>query len=154
MLSFVDLFCGIGNFSLPIARAGASVTGFELDASAIERASQNSAHNGLSQSTSFHVHDLYTAPLDLKESGPLGQIHGLLLDPPRSGAGPHLREWLASSSISRVVYVSCNPKTFATDALQFAAQGFKLEHVGAYDMFPNTSHVETLGLFVRVQDNG
>ena len=139
-----DLFCGIGNFSLPLARAGAKVAGFEAESTSIERACMNAAHNGLMGSVQFAVADLYsdTCTLDL------GSTAALVLDPPRSGAGPQLATWLGRQ-LRRIVYVSCNPTTFATDAALLASLGFKLREVGIYDMFPQTAHVETLGLFTR-----
>ena len=73
----------------------------------------------------------------------------MLLDPPRSGAGPNLSRWLSGPRLETVVYVSCNPATFATDARTFSEFGFALTRVGIYDMFPQTSHVETLGVFSR-----
>ncbi|MEQ9451872.1 MAG: 23S rRNA (uracil(1939)-C(5))-methyltransferase RlmD [Pseudomonadales bacterium] len=141
--TIADLFCGIGNFSLPIARAGAQVVGFELDPSAIEQAAYNSRANDLTARACFNVHDLYRAPL------PLEPVTAMLLDPPRSGAGPLLGQWVAQPALERLVYVSCNPVSFAADAHTLSQAGFKLSEAGVYDMFPYTAHVETLGYFVR-----
>ena len=77
----------------------------------------------------------------------------LLLDPPRTGAGANLPAWL-HAGVERVVYVSCNPVTFAADAAVLAAAGFQLAQAGVYDMFPQTAHVETLGVFRRVRGAG
>jgi 23S rRNA (uracil1939-C5)-methyltransferase len=140
----LDLFCGIGNFSLPIAAAGLRVQGLEASASAIERAQMNARLNGLSERCEFAVQDLYDA-----DCLNLGQADYLLLDPPRSGAGPNLPAWLESTGAIRVVYVSCSPRSFAQDARVLLSAGFRLEQVGIYDMFPNTAHVETLGIFQR-----
>ncbi len=142
----LDLFCGLGNFSLALARAGHVVTGIEAGEAAVDRARDNAALNGLSKRSSFRAVDLY---------GPAGAVlpeaevaEALLLDPPRSGAGPNLRGWL-SASVRKVVYVSCNPVTFATDAVILKEAGFQLRDVGIFDMFPRTTHVETFGVFTR-----
>ena len=140
----VDLFCGIGNFSLPLARRGARVTGFETAPGAIARARENAAHNGLRGQCEFHQADLYDPGY-----GALGDAQLLLLDPPRTGAGPNLAKWLDAPSLRRAVYVSCNPLTLAQDALVFRDGGFVLSEVGAYDMFPQTTHIETLAVFTR-----
>jgi 23S rRNA (uracil1939-C5)-methyltransferase len=139
-----DLFCGIGNFSLVAARQGFRLKGFELSAGAIASAQSNALLNGLASACEFRVTDLYDPDFELP-----GDAQQLLLDPPRSGAGPHLAEWLRSKALQRVIYVSCNPATFASDAAVLGGQGFALDEVGVFDMFPHTSHVETLGVFVR-----
>jgi len=140
----LDLFCGIGNFSLPLAASGLAVRGLEAAAPAIERARQNAQYNGLAERCEFAVQDLYDA-----DCLNLGQADYLLLDPPRSGAGPNLLAWLETTGARRVAYVSCSPKSFAQDAAVLKQAGFSLEQVGIYDMFPNTAHVETLGIFQR-----
>jgi 23S rRNA (uracil1939-C5)-methyltransferase len=139
-----DLFCGIGNFSLVMARLGAQVKGFEANAGAIERARSNAALNGVASRCEFHVADLYDPAYELPDDA-----RYLLLDPPRSGAGTNLASWVRKRALERVVYVSCNPVTFASDAAVLIGRGFTLEEVGIFDMFPHTSHVETLGVFVR-----
>ena len=73
----------------------------------------------------------------------------MLLDPPRSGAGDELVNWVSGSNVQRIIYVSCNPTSFAKDAAVLNDQGFLLEEVGIFDMFPQTTHIETLGIFVR-----
>jgi len=104
----------------------------------------NADHNGLSGQCEFEVQDLYDS------DGPSpGQADYLVLDPPRSGAGPNLPAWLEATGARRVVYVSCSPRSFALDARVLQKAGFVLEQVGIYDMFPNTAHVETLGIFQR-----
>ena len=140
----VDLFCGIGNFTLAVARLGATVSGFESAAGAVARAGINARRNGLAGRAEFAVADLYDARCPT-----LPDADCLLLDPPRSGAGPNLERWADSSRLSRIAYVSCNPRTFAADAARLATLGFSLQEVGIFDMFPHTAHVETLGLFVR-----
>jgi 23S rRNA (uracil1939-C5)-methyltransferase len=142
--SVIDLFCGIGNFSLPLAVSGLRVRGLEAAEPAIERAKLNARHNGLNERCEFAVQDLYHA-----DCLNLGQADYLLLDPPRSGAGPNLPVWLEVTGARRIAYVSCSPKSFAQDAALLQRAGFSLEQVGIYDMFPNTAHVETLGIFQR-----
>ena len=137
-----DLFCGIGNFSLPLARRGHRVLALEGDAGCIDRAKHNAAFNGLSGRCEFSVADLYQAP-DLPPG--LGAV---LVDPPRSGLGSALVEAL-SGRTDRLAYVSCNPATFAGDARHLVDLGFKLAEVAVYDLFPHTAHVETFGLFER-----
>jgi len=138
----IDLFCGIGNFSLPLAASGARVLGFEGTPSAVERARDNAARNGLDGRCEFTVRDLYDP-----DSTVMGKGDVLLLDPPRSGAGPNLVSWVNSSEAHRVVYVSCSPASFAADAADLCRMGFRLVQVGVFDMFPHTAHVETLGVF-------
>ncbi len=140
-----DLFCGIGNITLPLARAGAAVYGYEAAADAIEMARHNAGLNGLEQRTQFAVADLYT------ENFRLPDVDTLVLDPPRSGAGPYLPAWLEGFNGRDIVYVSCNPATFASDAGILDAAGWMLERVGIFDMFPHTAHVETIGHFVPRQ---
>jgi len=150
-LSIADMFCGIGNFSLPLARCGAQVQGWEAATSAIDRAITNAQRNALSARTRFAVANLYGQPGDKKLKSPVAQVRGvdaLVLDPPRSGAGPALASWL-DSQVRKVAYVSCNPATFASDAAVLLRHGFTLNEVGIYDMFPHTAHVETLGVFER-----
>ena len=137
-----DLFCGIGNFSLPLARRGHRVLGLEGDAGCIDRAKGNAALNGLSGRCEFSVADLYKAP----QLPP--QLGAVLVDPPRSGLGSDLVEAL-SARTDRLAYVSCNPDTFARDARQLVDYGFNLTQAAVYDLFPQTAHIETFGLFQR-----
>ena len=145
----VDLFCGNGNFSLPFARAGAGVVGFEAAEDAVTMARHNAGRNQVA--AKFAVADLYRDEFD-----PAGELAGalrgadvLVLDPPRSGAGPQLATWLQTFGGATVLYVSCSPETFADDALTLKAADLQLTKVGIFDMFPNTAHVETMGLFTR-----
>ncbi len=140
----LDLFCGIGNFSLALAAQGYRVRGLEAAPDAIERAWLNARLNRLEERCEFAVQDLYHP-----DCLHLGRADYLLLDPPRSGAGPNLGAWLDGSGARRVVYVSCSPASFASDALVLKQAGFVLEQVGIYDMFPHTAHVETLGVFQK-----
>lgn len=144
----LDLFCGIGNFSLPLARQGLTVYGLEAAPSAIDRARANARLNGLEDRCEFQVADLYDLERSAVLPGAADSAPLMLLDPPRSGAGPNLLHWL-TPKLQTVIYVSCNPRTFATDAVVLEQAGLKLKRVGIYDMFPQTSHVETLGLFER-----
>jgi 23S rRNA (uracil1939-C5)-methyltransferase len=140
----LDLFCGIGNFSLALTRRGVRVRGYESSATAVARARFNAYGNGLDQWAEFEPADLYDA-----RCSNLPDAEYLLLDPPRSGAGPNLERWAAGPKLERVAYVSCNPASFAADAAVLQSRGFVLEEVGIFDMFPHTAHVETLGIFAR-----
>jgi 23S rRNA (uracil1939-C5)-methyltransferase len=137
-----DLFCGLGNFSLPLARRGAQVIGFEGSAALVERARRNASLNGLV--AQFEVFDLFKG--DLKAFGPFDK---LLIDPPREGAVQIVRA-LPSGWPRRIVYVSCDPATLARDAgVLVHAAGFRLSAAGVVNMFPHTAHVESIALFER-----
>ena len=140
----LDLFSGLGNFSLPMAREGASVTAVEGDEGLVARARENTALNGIG-SAEFHVADLFEDCRDL----PWATVpyDAVLLDPPRSGA----REILpVVAGAARVAYVSCHPGTLARDAgILVRDYGYRLDGAGVIDMFPNTAHVESMALFVR-----
>jgi 23S rRNA (uracil1939-C5)-methyltransferase len=140
----LDLFCGLGNFSLPLARRTAAVTGVEGDAALVARARANAARNGIANAA-FHAADLAAAT----QQGEWAHArHDLvLLDPPRAGAREILPVAVASRP-RRVVYVSCHAGSFARDAGILAGQlGYRLAAAGVMDMFPHTSHVETIALF-------
>ena len=145
-----DLFCGLGNFSLPIARLGANVIGVEGSDSLVQRATDNAARNGLSHASRFFAADLYTdQEAAMKKIPPVAKM---LIDPPRDGAlevckllGPDLRP-----ELKRIVYVACSPSTLARDAgLLVHTQGFTLKAAGVVNMFPHTGHVESIALFER-----
>jgi 23S rRNA (uracil1939-C5)-methyltransferase len=142
----LDLYCGIGNFTLPLAKCAAEVTGIEGARPAIERARQNAAAAGL-VNTRFIEGDLSGAGAEgawTRESFDL-----VLLDPPRTGAA-ELLPALAGVGARRIVYVSCHPGTLARDAgLLVSEHGYRLLAAGAMDMFPQTSHVESMALFVK-----
>ena len=138
----LDLFCGLGNFTLPIARAGVSVHGLELSASAVDMARHNARGNDLARLATFAVANLHE-----RHPEDLAAYDKVVLDPPRSGAGPCLAE--LAQPARRIVYVSCNPTTFASDASVLESVGFGLARAGVYDMFPHTGHVEVLGVFER-----
>ena len=137
-----DLFCGVGNFSLPIATRGAKVIGLEGGAQLVERARANSAANGLL--VQFEVADLFKPNL-----APFGSFDKLLLDPPREGA-VELVKSLPDAWPQRIVYVSCDPATLARDAgILVHTKGFRLAAAGVVNMFPHTAHVESIALFER-----
>ena len=139
-----DSFCGIGNFSLAISRFARKVTGAEQSAASITRARENARLNGV-ENVSFLVEDLQ---LEAPEINGLESANKVLLDPPRSGAEAMAKR-LASSNVGRVVYVSCNPETLARDIGILKNDGFELRSAGIIDMFPHTTHVESIALLVR-----
>jgi 23S rRNA (uracil1939-C5)-methyltransferase len=142
-----DMFCGIGNFALAIARRGASVVGTEGSAELVRRAAANAELNGLSAAASFMEMDLYR--LDAARFAKLGSFDRMLLDPPRDGA-VELVKSLPDDGPRRLVYVSCNPATLARDAaLLTQIRGYRLAAAGVINMFPHTSHVESIALFER-----
>lgn len=141
----LDLFCGIGNFSLPLARRAAEVTGIEGDPGLVRRAAGNASRNGL-QNASFQAADL--SKLDGSEAW-LRRWDRVLLDPARSGAAAVI-EQMARLDPTRIVYVSCHPGTLARDAKDLVhGQGYVLEAAGIIDMFPQTSHVESIAIFSK-----
>ena len=146
-----DVFCGLGNFSLPIARSGARVIGIEGSESLVKRAAENAARNGLAQLTEFHAANLFDATEDSMAA--LGNLDKLLIDPPREGAIAVVKALGTRQSPRRIVYVSCNPATLARDAAVLVHEkGYRLVGAGIANMFPQTSHVESIALFERVTD--
>lgn len=172
----VDLFCGIGNFSLPIAQKAKQVIGVEGVEQMVARATENAAHNNISNAA-FITQDL-SQPIDVvpylrclaqqaqSDEERLGESHtstikvnrapkkkstlaidALVLDPPRAGAKA-VCEQINELSPQRIVYVSCDSSTFARDAGILAKQGYCMTQLGVMDMFPQTSHVEIMALFV------
>ena len=144
----LDLYCGLGNFSLPLARCGARVTGIEGDPGLVARARENAQRNGLV--VEFLVHDLSRGlPINgVCSTDPTYPPYSkVLLDPPRSGAAAVLPA-LAALKVERIVYVSCNPETLAQDAMALVQQhGYHLEAAGMMDMFPHTGHMESMAVF-------
>jgi 23S rRNA (uracil1939-C5)-methyltransferase len=137
-----DLFCGLGNFSLPLAKMGAQVIGLEGSRQLIERARRNAAANGLT--AQFEVLDLFKHGL-----GAFGRFDKLLIDPPREGA-VELVKSLAGDWPRRIVYVSCDTATLARDAgILVHTRGFRLAAAGVANMFPHTAHVESVAVFER-----
>ena len=137
-----DLFCGLGNFSLPLASKGAHVVGFEGSAALVERARQNAAANGLV--AQFEAVDLFKHGI-----AAYGPFDKLLIDPPREGAMELIKS-LTEAWPRRIVYVSCDPATLARDAgVLVHTKGWRLTTAGVVNMFPHTAHVESIALFER-----
>jgi 23S rRNA (uracil1939-C5)-methyltransferase len=143
-----DLFCGLGNFSLPLATRGAHVIGMEGAPSLVRRAEANARANGLDKLATFVAHDLYA---DAEGAlARLGPVDKLLIDPPRDGAMDLCKALPDSGGPRRIVYVSCSPSTLARDAgVLVNVKGYRLEAAGVVNMFPHTGHVESIALFVR-----
>ena len=139
-----DLFCGVGNFGLAVARSAAKVIGCDAAPDSIARANANAARNGVSNAA-FEIRDLMAD--DLHETWKLS-AGKVILDPPRSGANAVV-PLLVRSEVERVVYVSCNPVTLASDIKALVAGGFRLARAGIMDMFPHTAHVESVVLLER-----
>jgi 23S rRNA (uracil1939-C5)-methyltransferase len=143
-----DLFCGLGNFTLPIARLGATVVGVEGSGPLVERARANAASNGLADRCDFQVANLFEATAESLAA--LGAFDKLLIDPPREGAIAVVKA-LGASAPRRIVYVSCSPATLARDAAVLVHEkGYALRGAGIASMFPHTSHVESIALFERL----
>lgn len=138
----LDLFCGMGNFSLPLAKMGADVIGVEGVADMVIQARVNAKANNLDKLTFYHG-DL-SADLSLEPW--MGKIDKLLLDPARAGAFESL-QWLKKMKPRKVVYVSCNPASLARDSAVLLERGYRLQQLGLIDMFPQTHHIEAMALF-------
>lgn len=143
-----DLFCGLGNFTLPIARLGARVFGVEGSAALVRRARQNAEHNRLASRCDFAVANLFEAT---EESfAAFGPFDKLLIDPPREGAIALVKALPAEGGPRRIVYVSCSPGTLARDAAVLVHErGYRLGGAGIANMFPHTSHLESIALFEK-----
>jgi 23S rRNA (uracil1939-C5)-methyltransferase len=143
-----DFFCGLGNFTLPIARSGAQVLGIEGSAALVKRAAQNAALNGLSGNTEFRAMNLFE--MDEAALAQLGRFDKWLVDPPRDGAVELVKSITPEIAPQRIVYVSCSPSTLARDAETLVhAKGYVLKAAGVMNMFPQTSHVESIAVFER-----
>lgn len=142
----LDLFCGLGNFTLPIARTAGHVVGVEGDEALVQRARENAGRNNITNAEFFAV------DLQDEETGGVwlnNRYNKVLLDPPRSGALEIVQK-MGKIGPERIVYVSCNPSTLARDADELVNnQGYRLVSAGVMDMFPHTAHVESIALFVR-----
>ncbi|MGB3621078.1 23S rRNA (uracil(1939)-C(5))-methyltransferase RlmD [Ketobacter sp. MCCC 1A13808] len=139
----LDLFCGLGNFTLPLATKAATVVGVEGDEAMVQRGRENAQSNNI-DNVEFYAADL-TKPFDGQPWGQAG-FDKILIDPPRSGA----LEIVAKMTVfrpKRIVYVSCNPATLARDAGELKKQGYSLIQAGVMDMFPHTTHVESIAVF-------
>jgi 23S rRNA (uracil1939-C5)-methyltransferase len=142
----LDLFCGIGNFSLPLARRAKTVLGVEGEATLVARAAHNAQVNGIANAE-FRVADL--SKVDGTEAWIKAGWDRVLLDPARSGAAEVVSR-MHLFGPERIVYVSCHPGTLARDAgILVQEQGYTLEAAGIIDMFPHTAHVESIAIFTK-----
>ena len=142
----LDLFCGLGNLTLPIARRVRQITGVEGDAGLVDRAGDNARHNAI-ENVEYHVANLNDELIDAPWTR--GDYNKLLLDPPRSGALAVINQ-LPFEGVDRMVYISCDPATLARDAgVLVKDKGFTLVKMGMIDMFPHTNHCEAVALFVQ-----
>ena len=146
-----DFFCGLGNFTLPIARRGAQVVGVEGSKTLVARAKANADRNGLGGKATFVCANLFTVTAASLE--PLGDLDRAVVDPPREGAIelvkalPHHDD---ERALKRIVYVSCSPATLARDAgVLVNERGYRLAAAGVVNMFPHTAHVESMAVFER-----
>lgn len=141
----LDLFCGLGNFALPLAQQAREVIAVEGVQAMVERAAGNARDNGLGNAH-FYQADLSKS---LTDAGWVdGGFDAVLLDPPRDGALQVVQQ-IAALGAKRLVYVSCNPTTLARDSSELIQQGYRLKKAGILDMFPQTAHVEAMALFER-----
>lgn len=145
--SVLDLFCGIGNFTLPIAQLAKQVTGIEGAVEMTQRAEENARHNNI-KNVQFYAANLMDPPID---AAWLNQSYDkILLDPPRAGA-IEILPFLAKLNAKCIVYVSCNPATLARDAGELVHRyGYVLQKVGIMNMFPHTSHIEAMAVFHKM----
>ncbi len=143
-----DFFCGLGNFTLPIARSGAQVVGIEGSQALVNRARENAQLNGLGN-VEYAVDNLFE--MTPEKYANLGHFDKLLIDPPRDGAMELVKSLPAADAPHRIVYVSCNPATLARDAEVLChVKSYQLKAVGIANMFPHTAHVESIALFERI----
>lgn len=142
----IDLFCGVGTFSLPFASQVEKLAGIEIVPTSIESAKRNAKDNNISN-TYFLAKDARSGIDQLLED--FGHPELLLLDPPRSGAGGKVMRKIGRAAPERIVYVSCNPDTFATDIKELEDFGYSLKGVQPVDLFPHTVHVECVSLLVK-----
>jgi 23S rRNA (uracil1939-C5)-methyltransferase len=142
----LDLYCGIGNFSLPLAKRARNVIGIESGYTAIEDAKSNAELNGI-ENTEFIAEDLQKGLKTLIQRKM--SAHTIVLDPPRAGATLKTLERVLAFVPRRIIYVSCNPSTLARDLKFFHLFGFRLERLQAMDMFPYTYHIECVAEMVQ-----
>ena len=142
----LDLFCGLGNFSLPMARLANKVIGIEGDEPMTKRAYENAQHNQI-DNAEFYVADLFESITQFDWSK--NSYDKVLLDPPRAGAETVCKN-IELFDPKKIVYVSCNPSTLARDAgILVNEKGYKLAKAGVMDMFPHTTHVESIAVFEK-----
>jgi 23S rRNA (uracil1939-C5)-methyltransferase len=143
-----DMFCGLGNFTLPIASSGAAVLGVEGSAGLVARGRESAVANGLADRVEFGVANLFEC--SEQSLAALGRFDKMLIDPPREGAVELVRA-LGNDAPRRIVYVSCNPGTLARDAAVLVTEkGYRFVSAGAVNMFPHTAHVESIAVFERL----
>ncbi len=141
----LDLFCGMGNFSIPIARQAKKLTGIEGQGSSIRSAKSNAVNNGL-PNTIFIKSPIHTGCKKLREQG--SRFDCVIIDPPRQGT-PALAADLAMLAKKRLVYISCDPATLCRDLAELAQAGFEIKKIQPIDMFPQTHHIETVVLLEK-----
>lgn len=146
--TILDLFCGIGNFTLPVAKFSKKTIGVEGCQLMVERGYENARFNHI-ENIEFHCQNLTES--SYTSTWMQNPFDAILLDPPRAGAWEVVQQ-IPSSTARRVVYISCNPATLARDAGYLALNGFELSKVGILDMFPHTNHVESIALFTRIRE--
>jgi 23S rRNA (uracil1939-C5)-methyltransferase len=152
----LDLFCGLGNFTLPLATQAREVMGIEGSEALTTRAMDNARLNGLAEKLSFQTRNLFE--MQVKDFIELGCFDRMLIDPPRDGAMAvcealaALRESAPDMQPRRIVYVSCSPSTLARDAGILVNGGYALRMAGVVNMFPHTAHVESIAVFDRIDD--
>jgi 23S rRNA (uracil1939-C5)-methyltransferase len=155
-----DFFCGLGNFTLPIARSGAQVLGIEGSDALVKRAEQNAAYNGFvanslsprgraGEGVAFSTMNLFEMTETTLQQ--LGKFDKWLVDPPRDGAFELMKAITPETAPQRIVYVSCNPATLARDAeVLVHSKGYAIKAAGVMNMFPHTSHVESIAVFEKI----
>jgi 23S rRNA (uracil1939-C5)-methyltransferase len=146
--SVLDLFCGMGNFSVPLAEQAKSVFGIEGQGSAIRSAKKNSSRAG-QDNTEFQKQPIHAACAELAKTGKTFDC--IVIDPPRQGA-PGLARILDALCRKRLIYISCDPATLCRDLADLLHQGFRLKKLQPIDMFPQTHHIETVALLEKVSD--
>ena len=145
-----DFFCGLGNFTLPIARSGADVFGVEGSPQLVRQAEENAVANGLS--CAFESANLFEEDACARILRNAGQMNKVLIDPPREGATELVKALWSACLPERIVYVSCDPATLARDAgILIQSERYSLQAAGIVNMFPHTSHVESMALFERLE---
>jgi len=142
----IDLFCGVGTFSLPFASRTAQLAGIEIVEKSIESAKRNASENGI-RNTVFLAESVRMGMDQILEQ--MGQPDLLLLDPPRPGAGGKVMRKIARAEAKRIIYVSCNPDSFAADIKHLEPFGYELKVVQPVDLFPQTAHVECVALIEK-----
>ena len=142
-----DLFCGLGNFTLPIARSGAQVLGVEGLSDLVNRAKQNAMANHCQRYVDFRVADLFKVNHSALDDW--CNVDKVLLDPPRAGAHAVIEMLTQARRLQRIVYVSCNPATFVRDAALLVGKGYRFKSLGIMNLFSQTAHIESIGCFDR-----